>query len=186
MTRQALQARAIAKHVHASHGDCYVVIDESWRALSFLGTEWSMHSLTTRFPQCTKFQWSGDLELITRLSARAKRTAGDASDADFYVVPFLAKCYFNHVAKYRLDGMDAAVRRVLSFLHQSGPWWKRFPERHLFFFMSGIGAGMVPSWRTLLGRSIFLVAEGDREVCRLCIAHEMAPPPVERTYYEHE
>ena len=58
--------------------------------------------------------------------------------------------------------MDAALQGVVGFLEQ-GRWWARRPERHLFFFMSGVGAGIVPSWHVHLRRSIFIVAEGDRQ-----------------------
>lgn len=46
---------------------------------------------------------------------------------------------------------------------RTSPWFDQRPERHLFFFMSGAGAAIAPSWRSLIGRSTFIVAEGDAQ-----------------------
>lgn len=59
--------------------------------------------------------------------------------------------------------MGRAMDEVLHYLGVS-PWWETRPERHVFFFMSGIGAGIVPTWRKRLAPAIFVVAEGDRQV----------------------
>ena len=40
----------------------------------------------------------------------------DGDTADFYLVPFLSKCYFNLVAQYKLRPMDAVLSEVLSYL----------------------------------------------------------------------
>merc|ERR1719401_763355 len=39
--------------------------------------------------------------------------------------------------------------------------WKKWPEKHLFIFSSGVGPTLVPSWRKVRG-GIFILAEGDR------------------------
>ena len=69
---------------------------------------WSADDLASRFPRCKSFQWSGDWELIERVRKSPHLTL-DGSTADFYLVPFLSKCYFNHVAHYRLEEMDKAL-----------------------------------------------------------------------------
>lgn len=136
---------------------------------------WSDGNLSTRFPRCTTFQWSGDYELIQRMRASTQATkSGD--DADFYIVPFLTKCYFNNVARYRLKPMDTALQHVLAYLRGAGPWWDRRPEKHLFFFMSGIGAGSVPSWQRYLESAIFVVAEGDRQAGYFREGHDVIVP----------
>ena len=135
---------------------------------------WCATNLTSRFPGCKRFQWSGDWELIRRMRRSAQHTK-DGDAADFYVVPFLSKCYYNHAASYELAAMDVALRQVLTFLSKS-PWWKSRPERHLFFFMSGVGAGLVPSWRPLISRAIFIVAEGDREADYFREGHDIIVP----------
>ncbi|KAL1495452.1 hypothetical protein AB1Y20_016820 [Prymnesium parvum] len=143
---------------------------------------WSATNLSLSFPSCKRFQWSGDWELIERVRSSDLLVA-DGETADFYLVPFLSKCYFNYVARYRLHAMDSvmsqerllascttpvllfdtlALWQVVAFLHQT-PWWRLRPDRHLFFFMSGAGAGIVPSWRAMIANAIFIVAEGDRE-----------------------
>jgi len=90
-------------------------------------------------------------------------------------VPFLSKCYFNFVANYQLPPMSAVLDEVIAYLNRT-PWWRLRPHRHLFFFMSGIGAGIVPSWRAHLSSSIFLVAEGDREADYFRYAHDIVVP----------
>ena len=135
---------------------------------------WGADNLVSRFPRCRTFQWSGDWELIQRLR-NGGQLAHDGGSADFYVVPFLSKCYFNYPAAYKLAEMDAALSQVLAFLHRT-PWWARAPERHLFFFMSGVGAGIVPSWRSFLSRSIFIVAEGDRQADYFRYGHDIVVP----------
>jgi len=122
---------------------------------------WSAANLTAQFPSCKTFQWSGDWELTERVRSTGQSTV-DGDSADFFIVPFLSKCYYNNVARYRLRSMDKALHEVIAFLRQS-PWWDKRPERHLFFFMSGVGAGIVPSWHAHIARSIFIVAEGDSE-----------------------
>lgn len=71
---------------------------------------WSAASLIARYPKCKSFQWSGDWEMLDRLQRDGRREL-DGNAADFYVVPFLSKCYFNHIAKYRLEAMDEALRQ---------------------------------------------------------------------------
>ena len=71
--------------------------------------------------------------------------------------------------------MDGALRSVLTYLRQS-PWWEAHPERHLFFFMSGVGAGIVPSWRAQIGRAVFVVAEGDRQADYFREGHDIVVP----------
>ena len=50
----------------------------------------------------------------------------------------------------------------------------------VFFFMSGIGAGIVPGWERAIGRAVFVVAEGDREADYFRYGHDIvaqeAPP----------
>ena len=135
---------------------------------------WSDATLIKRFPKCATFQWSGDFSLLQRLRSSPQSTR-DGSSADFFVVPFLAKCYFNYVAKYTLSEMDVAMKEIVSFLRLS-PWFDRSPERHLFFFMSGVGADVVPSWRQHLARSIFIVAEGDRQAECFREGHDIVVP----------
>ncbi|KAL3896221.1 MAG: hypothetical protein SGPRY_013320, partial [Prymnesium sp.] len=72
---------------------------------------WSDANLSNRFPKCKRFQWSGDWELIQRVRASQMLTT-HGERADFYLVPFLAKCYFNHVAHYRLRAMDDALSQA--------------------------------------------------------------------------
>lgn len=122
---------------------------------------WCATNLTAQHKKCKTFQWSGDWELIQRMR-RSDQYTTDGDAADFYVVPFLSKCYYNFEAKYGLRRMDVALREVMRYLKWHS-WWGARPERHLFFFLSGIGAGVVPSWRAHISRSIFIVAEGDRE-----------------------
>ena len=90
-------------------------------------------------------------------------------------MPFLSKCYYNNPAKYKLSAMDAALQEVLTFLGRT-PWWAARPERHIFFFMSGIGAGSVPSWRTQIAKAIFVVAEGDRQAEYFREGHDIVVP----------
>ena len=136
--------------------------------------DWCAANLTARFARCQTFQWSGDWELIQQLRHSEYSTA-DGDAADYYVVPFLSKCYYNFVAGYRLRAMDAVLQRVLAFLQRS-PWWRGHPERHLFFFMSGVGAGIIPSWRQPLSRAIFIVAEGDRQADYFREGHDIIVP----------
>ena len=139
-----------------------------------LSTGWCAANLTARFPKCQTFQWSGDWELTERMRTSGQATTnGDA--ADFYVVPFLSKCYLNFAAHYKLKPMDAALQQVLAFLRRT-PWWDRHPERHLFFFMSGIGAGSIPSWRSQIASAIFVVAEGDRQADYFREGHDIVVP----------
>ena len=56
------------------------------------------------------------------------------------------------------------------------PWFDRSPERHLFFFMSGVGADVVPSWRQHLARSIFIVAECFREGHDIVVPGKLSVP----------
>ena len=135
---------------------------------------WCAANLTVRFPKCTSFQWSGDHELIERVRASEQRVT-DGDTADFYLVPFLSKCYFNFAAKYELPPMDAALQQVLAYLG-ARPWWARRPERHLFFFMSGVGAGIVPSWQQHLRSAVFIVAEGDRQAKYFREGHDIVVP----------
>ena len=139
-----------------------------------LSAGWSAANLSARFPKCTTFQWSGDYELTNRIGASPQATE-DGDAADFYVVPFLSKCYYNHPAKYKLRAMDAALQEVLAFLRRT-PWWAARPERHLFFFMSGIGAGSVPSWRSHIAKAVFIVAEGDRQAEYFREGHDIVVP----------
>ena len=98
--------------------------------------------LQARWPKCKTFQWSGDWELSVRFGSSAQRTR-DGEQADFFVVPFLSKCFYNFAAKYRLKAMDTAMGQVLSFL-RGHPWWERRKEAHVFFFMSGVGRASCP------------------------------------------
>ena len=92
-------------------------------------------------------------------------------------MPFLSKCYFNFVAGYSLDKMAAALREVVAYLTAApGAQWAARPERHVFFFMSGIGAGIVPGWERAIGRAVFVVAEGDREADYFRYGHDMSHP----------
>ena len=50
------------------------------------------------------------------------------------------------------------------------------PERHIFFFMSGVGAGIVPSWHKHLAKAVFVVAEGDREAAYFREGHDIVVP----------
>lgn len=140
-----------------------------------LSAGWSSSNLSARFPRCKTFQWSGDYDLINRMRA-SKQASKEGDTADFYVVPFLTKCYFNYVASYRLKPMDGALQQVLAYLSHAGPWWQRHPERHLFFFMSGIGAGSVPSWPEHISKAIFVVAEGDRQADYFREGHDIVVP----------
>ena len=135
---------------------------------------WCASNLTARFPKCAAFQWSGDWELLQRVQRSSLRTI-DGDAADFYLVPFLSKCYFNFAAGYKLRPMDSALAQVLTFL-KATPWWERRPERHLFFFMSGIGAGIVPSWQKHLSSAVFVVAEGDRQADYFREGHDIVVP----------
>jgi len=117
-------------HAHATQLRLYVYEPP-------LSAGWSARNLTRSFPRCATFQWSGDAELTERIRTHPTLATTDPSRADYFVVPFLSKCYFNYVAKYRLAPMDSTLHAVLSYLKRSGPWWSRHPERHLFFFMSG-------------------------------------------------
>ena len=117
-------------HAHATQLRLYVYEPP-------LSAGWSARNLTRSFPRCATFQWSGDAELTERIRTHPTLATTDPSRADYFVVPFLSKCYFNYVAKYRLAPMDSTLHAVLSYLKWSGPWWSRHPERHLFFFMSG-------------------------------------------------
>ena len=130
--------------------------------------------LQARWPKCKTFQWSGDWELSVRFGSSAQRTR-DGEQADFFVVPFLSKCFYNFAAKYRLKAMDTAMGQVLSFL-RGHPWWERRKEAHVFFFMSGVGAGLVPSWRQHLEPAIFVVAEGDRQADYFRYGHDIVVP----------
>ena len=141
-----------------------------------LSAGWSARNLTRSFPRCATFQWSGDWELTERIRTDPLHATSDPSRADFYIVPFLSKCFYNFVAKYKLRLMDSALRRVLAELRRAGPWWERHPERHLFFFMSGIGAGIVPTWRHHLSRAVFVVAEGDRQADYFREGHDIVVP----------
>ena len=135
---------------------------------------WCDSNLTKRFPNCKGFQWSGDYELLERVRSSPLRTM-DGDSADFYLVPFLSKCYFNYAASYELKPMDSVLQQVLSFLRRT-PWWKQRPDRHLFFFMSGVGAGIVPSWHKYLKESVFVVAEGDRQADYFREGHDIVVP----------
>ena len=42
--------------------------------------------------------------------------------------------------------------------------------------MSGVGAGIVPSWRTYIASSVFVVAEGDREADYFRPSHDIVVP----------
>ena len=136
---------------------------------------WSAAALTSEHALCKTFQWSGDWELSQRFGASAQRTR-DGDAADFYVVPFLSKCYYNFVAKYRLAEMDRAFAQVSKYLRRQGPWWEQRAERHVFFFMSGIGASIVPSWRKHLEPAVFVVAEGDRQADYFRYGHDIVVP----------
>mmetsp|Transcript_53958 Transcript_53958/g.89562 ORF Transcript_53958/g.89562 Transcript_53958/m.89562 type:complete len:579 (+) Transcript_53958:100-1836(+) len=135
---------------------------------------WSAVNLTARFPKCRTFQWSGDFEIIEQIRNSPHYTS-EGDSADFFLVPFLSKCFFNFVAGYNTQAMEFALVQVLGFL--SGQrWWQTQQHRHLFFFMSGVGASIIPSWKAQLGHSIFIVAEGDREVPYFRYRHDIVVP----------
>ena len=79
------------------------------------------------------------------------------------------------LCRYDLKPMDQVLAHVVGYLGRS-PWWARFPERHLFFFMSGVGAGIVPSWQQLIGPAVFVVAEGDRQADYFREGHDIIVP----------
>jgi hypothetical protein len=161
------EERLLGLHAHARQLRLYVYDPPP-------SAGWCAANLTARFPKCRTFQWSGDVELLERVRASPQRTR-DGDAADFYLVPFLSKCYFNNAAAYRLRPMDRVLAHVLAFLRRS-TWWERRPQRHLFFFMSGVGAGIVPSWRTHLHRAVFVVAEGDRQAEYFREGHDIVVP----------
>ena len=51
----------------------------------------------------------------------AQSSTSDGAEADFFLVPFLSKCYYNYEARYALPPMDAALRQVVSYL-RGMPW----------------------------------------------------------------
>ena len=154
------EARALKLYVYAPPADA----------------EWADAHLAEAHPKCTSFQWSGDYELLRRIRKSPQRTL-DPAKADFLFVPFLSKCYFNFVAGYSLDKMAAALREVVAYLTAApGAQWAARPQRHVFFFMSGIGAGIVPGWERAIGRAVFVVAEGDREADYFRYGHDIVAP----------
>ena len=74
----------------------------------------SAANLSARFPLCRTFMWSGDYELAQKL-ARSDLATMDGDAADYYIVPFLSKCYYNKVARYRMDAMGTALLDVVRF-----------------------------------------------------------------------
>ena len=85
-------APLLGLHVQSQRLKLYVYTPPPRRA------GWCAANLTARFPKCKTFQWSGDHELIGRMRSSPQHTS-DGDAADFYVVPFLSKCYFNFEAK---------------------------------------------------------------------------------------
>ena len=47
---------------------------------------------------------------------------------------------------------------------------------HLVVVRPGVGAGIVPSWRRYLQQSVFIVAEGDRQVDYFREGHDIVVP----------
>ena len=108
---------------------------------------------------CKHYQWSMEYQIPRMLRAEAQGPEG----ADFFLVPFLSKCYFNYKANYNRQEMNKVFKGLVEHLRAAHPWWDRAGGRdHIFIFPSGIGASMVPDWRKYVPNSIFLVAEGDR------------------------
>ena len=54
--------------------------------------------------------WSGAQKL-----ARSELATTDGDAADYYIVPFLSKRYYNKVARYRMDAMRTALLDVVRF-----------------------------------------------------------------------
>jgi len=116
-------------------------------------------ALVKRYPKCSSFQWANDLRLVRYIMQSPVHTK-DATAANFFLVPFLAKCWFNYVAKYRLDRMDHDVKELLNELDRTESW-QRHAKRHMFLFVSGAGPTLFRSWQSIRHAS-FLLAEGDR------------------------
>lgn len=135
--------------------------------------------LVRQYPKCTRFQWAGDYHLIEKIRASEYAT-DDPAAADFLIVPFLAKCYLNYAAHGKLSALGRAFRRLTAELETHEAWRQR-PDRHVFFFMSGIGASMLPDppgWAAVprLKEAIFIVAEGDREADYFRYGHDIVVP----------
>lgn len=127
--------------------------------VSKLPNRFNYSRLIQRYPVCKSFQWSNEYRLVRRLSQGVRRTY-NVNEADYVLVPFLSKCWYNNVAKYRLDTMDADVKEIVASLNKTEAW-RRHPEKHLFLFVSGAGPTLFRSWRMIRGGT-FILAEGDR------------------------
>jgi len=125
-------------------------------------------------PQCKTNQWAADHYIVEKIRASHLITS-NATEADFLIVPFLAKCYFNHVAHYSLSKMGAGFADVLRELELQ-PHWHARPDRHVFFFMSGVGASILPDRLAPLGKAVVVSAEGDREADYFRYGHDIVVP----------
>lgn len=123
-----------------------------------LSKQFDAEGLVKKHAKCVGFQWSNDLKLLRHV--RDGKTTQDAASADFLLVPFLSKCWFNFEAKYRLDKMEQAFNAIVGELEETEAW-RRWPEKHVFIFSSGVGPTLVPGWRKVR-KGIFILAEGDR------------------------
>eukprot|EP00959_Pyramimonas_sp_CCMP1952_P139352 2916480-Pyramimonas_sp.AAC.1 len=119
--------------------------------------------LITKYPLCSTHQWAAEVKLPHLIRRRKALVPIHPDMADFYLVPFPSKCYFNYVAGKNRQKMNMVFSDIVAHLRKDHPWWDRSAGRdHIFIFPSGIGASMVPDWKHFMPDSVFLVAEGDR------------------------
>lgn len=123
-----------------------------------LSKRFDAESLVKKHKKCEGFQWSNDLKFLRHV--QDGRMTEQPSEADFFLVPFLSKCWFNFEAKYKVDAMERDFKSLVEDL-QTTEAWKKWPDRHLFIFSSGVGPTLAPGWRKVR-RGIFILAEGDR------------------------
>eukprot|EP00971_Amphidinium_carterae_P329795 6462482-Amphidinium_carterae.1 len=113
-----------------------------------------------RFPDCASFQWANEYRLVKYiLKPENKLLAADPAKADLFLVPFLAKCWFNFQVKYRLEKMSRDLNRLLEEM-PARQLWHAQPAKHVFVFASGAGPTLIPDWQSLR-QAIFVMAEGD-------------------------
>lgn len=112
-------------------------------------------------PSCTSNQWA--FEVMLPIALKERTPPVEASNADFYLVPFPVKCYSNFVARYDRKVVDATYIELLEWIRQKHVWYNRSGGLdHIFIFPSGQGPNIFPSHNIYIPHSIFFVAEGDR------------------------
>ncbi|KAF4753991.1 hypothetical protein FOZ63_016303, partial [Perkinsus olseni] len=77
-----------------------------------LPAEFDPERLVQKYQECSEWQWSNEYKFPRDLRRRVRSSV----DADWCLVPFMAKCWFNKVAKYRVQEMAKAASKVVRFI----------------------------------------------------------------------